>query len=307
MIYKIKPDGTGYDSVMNFNGSNGRLPLYGSLYYDGSFLYGMTPYGGTGTTCGAWGCGVVFKVKPDGTGSMVLHNFLGAPDGGAPWGSLISDGTFLYGMVYNDGTSPNQYGNVFKIKPDGTGYDTLINFNGFNGGHPAGSLTLAGGLLYGMTSAGGAGNGNIFKIKTDGTGFDTLSNFNKGANNGATPYGSLIVIGGCLYGTTSGGGAGTFGEVFKFCGIATGIEPIAQEMDRVNVYPNPNNGTFTVENHSGSKQLLQVFDLNGKLVLSQILESVKTIIGSMDLPQGVYDACVSSDMGRTNQRLVVIR
>ena len=51
-----------------------------------------------------------------------LLDFAGqsSPYGSNPYGSLISDGTFLYGMTLNGGIDDS--GVVFKIKPDGTGY-----------------------------------------------------------------------------------------------------------------------------------------------------------------------------------------
>src|ERR1035437_713534 len=107
-LFKIKPNGTGYNKLLDFTGANGANPN-GSLIFDGTFLYGMTRAGGSG--CGAYGCGVVFKIKTDGTGYSDLYNF-GPANGANPEGSLIYDGTFLYGM-----TSVT----IFKIRPDGAG------------------------------------------------------------------------------------------------------------------------------------------------------------------------------------------
>ena len=47
-----------------------------------------------------------------------LLDFSGTTNGELPQGSLISDGTFLYGMTSQGGT--NDMGVIFKIKPDGT-------------------------------------------------------------------------------------------------------------------------------------------------------------------------------------------
>ena len=52
-------------------------------------------------------------------------------DGTNPYGSLIYDGTYLYGMTLMGGS--NYEGVVFKIKPDGIGYTVLLDFNGTNG------------------------------------------------------------------------------------------------------------------------------------------------------------------------------
>ena len=50
---------------------------------------------------------------PDGTGYVKLLDFTGAANGSHPNGSLISDGTFFYGMT-SDGGSPDA-GTVFKF------------------------------------------------------------------------------------------------------------------------------------------------------------------------------------------------
>ena len=59
-----------------------------------------------------------------------IHSFINST-GGHSTSSLYYDGTYLYGMTYGGGT--NEIGTVFKVKPDGTNYDTLLNFNYTNG------------------------------------------------------------------------------------------------------------------------------------------------------------------------------
>ena len=231
-IFKIMPDGTGYSTLLDFAGaSNGGRP-YGSLVSDGTFLYGMTSEGGTNNM------GVVFKILPDGTGYSKLLDFAGAANGGEPYGSLISDGTFLYGMTSEGGT--NNQGVIFKIMPDGTGYSKLLDFAGAtNGREPFGSLVSDGTFLYGMTHYGGVNNrGIVFKIMPDGTGFAKLLDF-AGMSNGSDPFGSLVSDGAFLYGMTMYGGTNNMGVVFKimpngtgysklldFAGVANGANPL---------------------------------------------------------------------------------
>ena len=64
-IFKLMPDGTGYVSLMDFAGStNGQFPE-GPLISDGTFLYGVTPAGGTANL------GVIFKIMI--TYIIILH------------------------------------------------------------------------------------------------------------------------------------------------------------------------------------------------------------------------------------------
>lgn len=205
-----------FTKLLDFGGAvNGTYP-YGSLISDGTFLYGMTSMGGTHSN------GSIFKVKPDGTGYTDLLDFTAGiyPNyGETPLGSLIYDGTYLYGMTSVGGTSND--GVIFKIKTDGTSYTVLYTLAGVDGANPYGDLVSDGTYLYGMTSSGAANNkGNIFKIKTDGTGFTDLMDF-AGTSNGEYPYGSLIYDGTYLYGT-AGGGVNYGGTIFKIKPDGTG-------------------------------------------------------------------------------------
>jgi len=229
VIFKIKPDGTGYTKLLDFNGAaNGNRP-FGSLISDGTFLYGMTQYGGTGS-CNPFGCGTIFKIKPDGTGYIKLHDFSGT-DGRGPDGSLISDGTFLYGMTSGGGTNGN--GTIFKIMPNGLGFTKLLDFTGANGDNPLGTLIYDGTFLYGMTTTGGTGTctgsngcGVIFKIMSNGAGYVKLHDFDGDTNGGQPLWGGLILDGTFLVGMTSGGGYYGGGVIFKIKSDGTGYSDL---------------------------------------------------------------------------------
>lgn len=229
VIFQIKPDGTGYNKLLDFSGvANGSHPN-GDLFSDGTYLYGMTSNGGTNNS------GVLFKIKPNGTGYVKLLNFIGSSNGGYPHGNLISDGTFLYGMTSEGGA--NGYGTIFKIKPDGTGYFKLLDFSDTDGSRPNGSLIYDNTFLYGMTQQGGTNNaGVVFKIKTDGTAYSKLKDFT-GSLNGESPSGSLISDGAFLYGMTSGGGTTSNGLIFKIKPDGTGYSDIFDFADTSGVGP----------------------------------------------------------------------
>ena len=223
-IFKIKPDGTGYTELLDFNGQNGSTPYECSLFYNQGFLFGMTHYGGSGSYCSN-GCGVLFKIKTDGTGFTKVLDFAGLANGSEPAGSLIFDGTFLYGIASGGGI--NDDGVIFKIKPDSTGYADLYNFSGSpDGKFPCGSPVSDATFLYGMTAQGGVNDfGIIFKVKPDGTGYTKLLDFD-GAVNGRFPQGSLIYDETFLYGMTSYGGANDKGVVFKIKSDGTGYSKL---------------------------------------------------------------------------------
>ena len=284
-IFKIRPDGTGYIKLLDFTGTtNGRNP-YGSLIFDGSFLYGMTAQGGTGTC--SFGCGTIFKIRPDGTGYSKLLDFTGISNIGFPQGSLISDGTFLFGMTYQGGA--NDMGVIFKIKPDGNGFSKLFDFNDtLNGSRPFGSLISVGAFLYGMTRLGGThGLGTIFKIKSDGTGYAKLMDFT-GTTNGNGPLGSLISDGTFLYGMTQSGGTNDKGVVFKYA-LPVGTNELSKNNNKVSVYPNPANDILNIETGNSANTRVQIMSLDGRLVKTHSnINSSKTQINVADLSKGVY-------------------
>lgn len=208
-ILKILPTGSNPSKLLSFTGTaNGSSPD-GSLWYEGSVLYGMTPSGGANND------GVIFSINANGTGYFKLLDFNGT-NGSSPHGSLISDGaTYLYGMTSAGGA--NNKGVIFRIIPNGSGYSTLLDFDGTNGSYPRGALYYDGTYLYGMAN-------NIFKIKPDGTGYLKLLDFN--GTNGSQPFGSLISDGTYLYGMTRGGGANNEGVIFKIKPDGTGYSKL---------------------------------------------------------------------------------
>lgn len=178
---------------------------------DGAF-YGTTYQGGS------YDAGIVFVVNKDGTGFRNLHEFRSgdAANGANPYAGVIegSDGA-LYGTTQQGGSE--NYGTVFKIEKDGTGYLKLHDFGFPDGIYPLAALIEGSdGALYGTTEQGG-GNGIVFKLNKDGTGYRILHKFNTSdPEDGGQPSAGIVEgSDGTLYGTTPFGGAYGWGIVFK--------------------------------------------------------------------------------------------
>lgn len=132
VIFKISTSGSGYQVLHNFDGYDGFLNPsgskddgavpYGTPVLSGADLYGMTALGGSN------GIGTVWTMKVSGGGFQILHHFGGTLDGYSPHGSLVLDGTTLYGMTQNGGSN-SAIGIVFKIETNGTGYQILHHFS----------------------------------------------------------------------------------------------------------------------------------------------------------------------------------
>ncbi len=85
----------------------------------------------------------------------------------------------------------------------------------------------------------------------------------------------------------------------------TGINNITN-CSELNIYPNPNNGNFVIEPSNGTKQTMQVYDVNGKVVLTKTING-KTSIDASGLSEGVYNISLQSNEGVVNKRLVIVR
>jgi len=115
VIYKIDRSGN-FTVLYSFTGgADGGNPQAGLIRGAAGNLYGTTQVGGDNGCNGPDpGCGVVFKLDPSGTES-VLHAFSDGTDGGAPAGTLTMDAHGnLYGTASGGGKG---FGVVFKITP----------------------------------------------------------------------------------------------------------------------------------------------------------------------------------------------
>jgi uncharacterized repeat protein (TIGR03803 family) len=220
-VFKVNMNGTGFSVLHGFtplswsgsantNGDGG-WPEAG-LLLSGNTLYGTACYGGGG------GNGVVFQVNTDGTGFAALHSFTSegvfiSSDGANPVAPLSLSGNTLYGTTRSGGSA--DYGTVFKLNTEGTGFTTLHSFSGGgDGAYPEAGLVLSGNTLYGTTSGGGGDyEGTVFKVNVNGTGFGALHSFS-GGSDGGFPDAGLVLSGDTLYGTTTLGGSAGHGTVF---------------------------------------------------------------------------------------------
>lgn len=209
-IFKVAANGA--ETVLYSFGSgrgDGQNPGAGLLMDGAGDFYGTTETGG------AYGAGTVFELSAAGA-ETVLHSFLAlgmGPDGENPQAALIRDGAGnLYGTTANGGAGVA--GTVFKVSANGTA-TVLYSFGPTTtDGHTphAGVVMDGAGNIYGTTASGGAngggrGDGVVFSLSAGGK-ETVLHSFGASANDGVSPYASLLIdSAGNLFGTTKAGGA----------------------------------------------------------------------------------------------------
>lgn len=165
-------------------GADGGVPAAGLIQDEAGNLYGTTLAGGDLNCAPApgFGCGSVFKLKPNGK-EIALYSFTGGADGFEPVAGVVQDSKGnLYGTAGSGGDlscAPGEgsgCGVVFKVSPNGK-ETVLYSFGGgSDGASPAAGLIWDGkGNLYGTTpyggdlsssnpSCGGIGCGVVFKL-----------------------------------------------------------------------------------------------------------------------------------------------
>lgn len=197
----------------SFKGTRPRGPL--AVDAAGNF-YGVTEAGGSNNK------GTAFKLTSMGVFSTLFEFGASASAPATPLAGLVAgpDGNF-YGTT-SEGGSGGGHGTVFRLTPGGT-VTALANFSNTSGANPGrlalGPLTAAlDGTLYGTTSEGGTGGrGTVFRITPAGT-YSLLYAFTGigGSVPGETPEGGLVFgPDGALYGTATGGGVASGGNLFR--------------------------------------------------------------------------------------------
>jgi uncharacterized repeat protein (TIGR03803 family) len=197
-----------------------------SLLDIGGTLYGTTQGGN-------FGAGTVFDFDLSTGALTTIHTFGGEGDGGIPADGLIKVKGTLYGTTLGGGA--NNGGTVFALDLSTGAESVLYSFcsqaNCADGMGPFASLINVNGTLYGTTASGAVpgcyeneGCGTVFVINRKTGKEKTLYSFCSQPNcaDGGSPFASLILVNGILYGTTFVGG---LTGCFSRCGTVFSIDP----------------------------------------------------------------------------------
>ena len=161
-----------------------------------------------------------------------VYKFTGTPDGANPYAGLTAFNGALIGTTAEDGTTG--HGTIFSYDPVTRTETLLYSFAGGPDGSGPTSAVVAGKQgLVGVTQRGGTDNlGVVYRLETT-TGAEAVLHQFRGGQDGAFPFGKLVVQHGAYYGVTlQGGGAGCdnqgCGTVFRFDPHAQTVRVVAR-------------------------------------------------------------------------------
>jgi hypothetical protein len=270
IAFEVSPSASGSwtETILHYfiGGTDGFEPTANLVLDAAGNLYGTTLEGGTGPcSMGAHkGCGTVFKLSPNGSGSWtetILYSFAGGTDGELPRSNLILDtagnlyGTTSYGGTHLGCAYPAAVkigcGTVFELLPGLNGVWTKKILHDFGGGVD-GQIPYAGlvfdksGNLYGTTDWGGPpeGCGGFGRLQSCSVVFELTPIAGKGWDEKLLPMPGYNIVAnlaidseGNLYGAADSGGdcgndyeAGC-GEVWELSPVGGGqwnTYPVAQ-------------------------------------------------------------------------------
>jgi uncharacterized repeat protein (TIGR03803 family) len=210
-------------------GNHTLLRTFSDTNFNGTYPEGELTWGpdgrlyGVANADGDGHCGTVFAVTPGGAVDVV-HQFRAVgpggppgcrPEGGVVWGA---DGG-LRGQTSAGGLNWRDLGTVFKIDA-AQGHVVLHSFGSdpLDGTAPRPSgppVLVASGVLYGVTSLGGAwGQGTLYAVQPDGQ-YQVVHAFGGDDLTGRQPSALTLTPAGHLYGVATLGGANGAGTVFR--------------------------------------------------------------------------------------------
>jgi hypothetical protein len=87
----------------------------------------------------------------------------------------------------------------------------------------------------------------------------------------------------------------------------TGIKKITQTENNMTIYPNPSNGTFTIEmKENPNNSSIEIYNLLGKKVYSQVIHTSKIIL-NLNLHSGVYFLNVRDAKGQDQSKKLIVK
>ena len=210
VLYEYDPIAKSYQVLVNLDGTNsGSFPRGGLIEYSSGRLFGLTYQGGANNV------GVLFEYNIAGDTLIKYVDFVATTLGSNPSSSLMKGSNgLLYGLCTYGGVNSN--GTLFSFNVSNQTITKEFDLNSSTvGSTPFGDLVEYNSNLYGLASQGGASSsGTVFRYDIQADTMYNLHSFNS-STTGKTPYGSLALYNGKMYGLAYQGGANSKGTIFE--------------------------------------------------------------------------------------------
>jgi uncharacterized repeat protein (TIGR03803 family) len=211
-IIRMNPDGSGFQVEHSYQCSvtAGCQPMGNLMQASNGQLYGTCFLGGFYASC------TIDRYDPV-TGTYYnIHDF-NVGMGDFPRSGLVeANNGKLYGAASSGGPPPSWNGLLYSIDMTTNVYTVEHYFSVTDGFAPWGCPILKNGILYGLTTGGGAfSDGVLYSYNIASSTYTALYNFDEATGN--VPKGSLYeAANGIFYGLTSEGGANGHGVIFSY-------------------------------------------------------------------------------------------
>jgi len=286
-------------------GATGSTVTGGTTPYTYSWTGGSTNATATGLTAGSYTLSITDKNGCSATATTVVTQPNVLSDSAFAIKNVLCNGgsTGSASSIVNGGTMPYTY----LWTPGGSTKDTASGLS-------AGTFTVTVSDACGASASASIGITQPAALSI--TSHSTLDDgHNSGTaairvSGGTSPYTYLWSPGGNTSDSISGEHWGTYccnitdahgckDSTCVFITHATGIDGINDNSALIVVYPNPNNGQFTIESSVGGASSVEIYNVLGEKVFTRDLSTIKgaNTININNQPNGVYLYRVISDSG----------
>lgn len=186
-LFKVPLDGFVPTKLFDYQGVKPVGPLIGK----GSKIYG-TSNDSVGQSIGVRTNNIIYHYDLDSSKIIEQIKFrnIRYPNS---HGDLVTDSTYLYGF------SKDGIGSIFRIKINGTGFNTIYKFDSMSV-NSSGTILKIGNYVYGTAfDPDGSNDGAIFKIRTNGTSFQIIKKLNYEINGHVISGDNLFYDGNFIY------------------------------------------------------------------------------------------------------------
>ena len=289
----------GTDAILIKTDSSGTqqwLKYYGGVNNDGAYSLDITSDAGY-VLCGyTYNFGALnddaMVIKTDAAGNQQwLKIFGGSSNDRALSIKQCADKGFCFAGYTN--SFGNGTEDMYLVRTDSSGNQLYYKTYGGSQTEKAYSLDLTldnGFILTGQTNSYGAGNDDLYVVKADSTGNVLWEKYFGGTENDegftvkATSDKGFIAIGNTwsyniMY-------SDIYVVKMDSTGYATGISFYNTGYSDFNIYPNPANNNITIE--TGCNASIEIFNIQGQLIKSLILNDINTTINVSAFQSGVY-------------------